>query len=365
MKRTLPAALLAGCLALASRGAIAHGDEAHDAAPSPGVAAGTVAAELFFPKPAQRQWGLRTIVARIGQHPVSVELNGKVVADPNAGGRVQASQPGRIEPGPHGLPALGQRVAKGQVLAWLRPASDAITRGNQQAQLAELDAQLSIARRRVARYDQLEGVVPRRDIEAAHFELRALERRHAAVAASLGAPQALRAPLAGVVSTTSVLAGQVVDTRDILFEIVDPARLAVEALAYDASLLREVAGASARVPGTTLQLAFVGGARQLRGQALPLLFRVRDSGAALAIGQPLAVVVRTTRVAQGVAIGREALVREEGGAWAVWVHGAPERFERRRVRVEPLDAATVVVTEGLDDGERVVIAGAGVLARMR
>ncbi|MBN9460724.1 MAG: efflux RND transporter periplasmic adaptor subunit [Burkholderiales bacterium] len=380
MKRILSGTLLASSIALAGPGAFAHGDEPHGDEPHGAVAPGPAGAAtnmtapaatqpggpgLFVPKPLQRRWGLRTSIARIAEHAASVELNGKVVADPDAGGRVQATQPGRIEPGPRGLPVLGQRVAKGQVLAWLRPASDSIARGNQQAQLAELDAQFSIAQRKVARYDQLEDVVPRRDIEAARFELQALARRRAAVAASLSTPEALRAPVSGVVSVAAAIAGQVVDMRDILFEIVDPTRLAVEALAYDASLAQGIRDARAAVAGATLRLEFVGGGRQLRGQALPLLFRVEGAKADLAIGQPLAVVARTARLARGVALAREAVVREEGGASAVWIHTEPEQFERRRVRTEPLDAATVLVTEGLDGGERVVVAGAGALARVR
>jgi hypothetical protein len=78
---------------------------------------------VFVPKSAQRQLALRTQAARKGEFPRTVELNGRVVGDPNAGGRVQTFQSGRIEAGPKGLAVLGQRVSKGQVLAWLQPAS--------------------------------------------------------------------------------------------------------------------------------------------------------------------------------------------------------------------------------------------------
>src|SRR3990167_3034883 len=41
----------------------------------------------FLPKPAQRQLGVRTMVAAEAELPRSVELNGKVLIDPNAGGK--------------------------------------------------------------------------------------------------------------------------------------------------------------------------------------------------------------------------------------------------------------------------------------
>lgn len=44
---------------------------------------------------------------------------------------------------------------------------------------------------------------------------------------------------------------------------------------------------------------------------------------------------------------------------------APKRFIQRRVKVAPLDAARVAVVHGLADGERVVTAGAGLLAQVR
>ena len=39
--------------------------------------------------------------------PRTFELFGKVMMDPNAGGKVQPTIAGRIEPGPRGLPSLG------------------------------------------------------------------------------------------------------------------------------------------------------------------------------------------------------------------------------------------------------------------
>ena len=72
---------------------------------------------LFVPKAVQRQLGLRHVLAHIDDLAATVEFNGKVIADPNAGGRVQATQSGRLEAGPKGLPTLGRKVVKGR--CWL------------------------------------------------------------------------------------------------------------------------------------------------------------------------------------------------------------------------------------------------------
>ena len=161
-------------------------------------------------------------------------------------------------------------MPRGQVIAWLQPTIGNVERGNQQAELAAIDAQLEIAKGRVARYEQLDGAVPRKDLEAARVEARALQRRRAALSAGLGTREALRAPVSGVVSVAAAVAGQVVEPRDILFEIVDPSRLAVEALAYDPALADGIRSADAVTSGGTLSL-HSSARRQLRGQA-PLLF---------------------------------------------------------------------------------------------
>lgn len=364
-------------LALLAAPVWAHEGEDHSQDAKNPVAAASAATapqrladgSLFVPKAMQRQLGLRTALAEVGEHAASVEFNGRVVADPNASGRVQAIQPGRVEPGPQGLPVLGQKVAKGQVLAWLRPAASSIERGNQVALAAELDAQVVIAESKAARYEQLEGSLPRARIEAARFELEALQKRRAAVRGSVDVLEPLRAPVAGVISVAGVVAGQVVEAKEVLFEVVDPARLAVEALAYDAAEAQGVAAASASVPGGVLELQFVGAGRQLREQAIPLLFRIRSAGlptpVPVSVGQPLKVVARTRAQRQGAALPQAALMKNAAGESVVWVHTGAEFFAPRKVAVQPLDAARVLATTGLRQGERVVVEGASLLAQMR
>jgi hypothetical protein len=74
------------------------------------------------------------------------------------------------------MPVLGRKVVKGEVLVYLRPVGSAIERGNQQAQQAELEAQLNIVSRKLVRFEQLEGVVPQKEIDAARIERDALKK---------------------------------------------------------------------------------------------------------------------------------------------------------------------------------------------
>ncbi|NMM05380.1 HlyD family efflux transporter periplasmic adaptor subunit [Polaromonas sp.] len=321
---------------------------------------------VFLPKPAQRQMGVRTLVGEVKQLPRSTELSGKVVMDPNAGGKVQSLVAGRLQAGPRGLPSVGQTVRKGEVLAYVLPAAAAIERSNQSAQLAELGASRSLANKRLARLQELADTVPRKEIEAAESEVASLGARAAAVGAGLSARDALVAPVSGVIASANAVAGQVVDARELLFEVIDPSRLRIEALAFDAALAADVGGAFLAVGGQKVPLIFVGASRSLRDQALPLAFRAEgQSLSQLAVGQPVAVVVQSRSQVSGVPVPAGSLTKNPANQTVVWVKTAPERFEARVVTVEPLDGATMAVTSGLKAGDRVATQGATLINQVR
>lgn len=385
-KIDLHALVVAAALGVASGVALAHGDEDHSqdakkvSALAPTIGTTGVAASpqrladgsLFVPKPVQRQLGLRTVPVRTAELAATVELNGRVIPDPETSGRVQAMFAGSVIPGPKGMPTAGRKVAKGEVLAYLRPISGAIERGNQKASLAELEAQLAIAEGKMKRFEQLEGAVPQKEIDAARIEHAALQQRRAYVRASIDSAEPLVAPVAGIVSASHhLLAGQVVDAKEVLFEIVDPTRLAVEALAYDVGIAKSLVSASALAEQGTmaepsaLELKFVGGGQQLREQALPLLFRITNRNAAVAVGQPVKVIARTAQGVKGATVPRTALTKVGAGETAVWIHTEAERFVARRIRQQSLDAANVAILDGLHDGDRVVTVGSGLLSQVR
>jgi RND family efflux transporter MFP subunit len=258
------------------------------------------------------------------------------------------------------------KVKKGQILAWVEPAASSIDKGNQQAQLAELSSLLGLAEKRAQRLQQLAGSLPQKEIDAARAEAVSLKARKAAVATSLFQREALRAPVAGVVSQSGVVAGQVVDAREILFEVVDPTRLRVEAVAYDSTLAGQVAGASGVTAGNQpLRLTFIGQSYQLREQALPMQFAIQAPVPALSVGQPVQVFVQTRQTLRGIAVPQGSVMKNSSGETMVWVHATAERFVPKKVSVQPLDAQSVAVLEGLHDGDRVVTQGAALLTQIR
>ncbi len=370
MKSTLIATSLALLFAIATL-APAHAGEGHDhgdapAAPSANGPQRQPDGSVFLPKPAQRQLGVRTVVTRAAELPRTVELGAKVLMDPNAGGKVQPLNAGRIEPGPRGLPNPGQAVRKGEVLAYVVPSAAPIERSNQAAQLAELRAAKTLADKRITRLQELADTVPRKEIEAAESEAASLAARIAAVGGGLSTREALLAPVSGVIASANVVTGQVVDARELIFEIVDPSRLRIEALAFDAAIASNIGAATMAVGNKRVPLTFIGASRNLREQALPLAFRAQGEALnLLAVGQPVRVFVQTKDKVKGIAVPVASLMKNPANQTVVWVKTAPERFEPRTVTTEPLDGVNAAITSGLQPGDRVATQGATLINQVR
>jgi hypothetical protein len=367
----LAAALL--CLPPAQAGPGAHGPngehlDAPGSVPNASGLARLPDGSVNVPKTAQRRMAIRTVLAPRSAAAATVEMPGRVVMDPNASGRVQAVHGGRIEPGPRGLPVPGQTVKRGEVLAYVRHHAEPYALGAQRAQLAELRAQRQLAEQRVQRLESLEGTVPRKEIEAARVEARSLAERERSIGGSLAVREALTAPVSGVIASTELVTGQVVDARDVLVEIVDPTRMLVEATTADPAVAASVAGASLLdVPDVTLRLRGV--SRALRDGVLPLSFSVAPARAGavlpIAIGQPVTVVARSKERIEGVVLPAQAVVRSPANEHVVWIKSGAERFVPQPVRFRLLDAGTVVVTEGLGADNRVVVQGAPLISQIR
>lgn len=321
---------------------------------------------VFLPKPAQRQLNVRTLVVETAELPRAIELNGRVMMDPNAGGKVQPINAGRIEPGPKGLPNAGQTVRKGDVLAYVVSAVAPLEKASQSAQLAEIRAAKALAEKRLARLRELSDTVPRKEVESAESEVVSLTDRLAAVSAGLASKEALLAPVSGVIASAQVVAGQVVDARELIFEIVDPKRLRIEALAFDGAIANNIGGATLAIGDQRVPLSFIGAARSLREQALPLNFQARSPELlGLAVGQPVKVVVQSKQKMQGTPVPQAVLMKNAANQNVVWVKTAPEKFEPRTVTFEPLDGARVTVTTGLKSGDRVATQGATLINQVR
>lgn len=366
---------LVACLAIAAAAATAwaapgaHGPngehlDGQGATSSVGGLARLPDGSVNVPKLAQRRMEIRTVMSRDGEHPLTVELNGRTAIDPNAGGRVQAPFAGQIVATQDGLATIGQTVRKGQVLARLRPVSSAVELGSQQADLASLRASRTLLERRVERLRKLEGSVSAREIESAEAELASAIGREKAIGTSVTGMTDIVASADGIIASAALLTGQIVDAREVLYEIVEPGRLLVEAMTPDVALAAQI-GSAGLVQAPNAKLSLIGAARTLRDGAVPINFRASGQDMPLAVGQPVTVIAQLRTTVKGVVLPASALVRNPANETVVWIKSGVQRFIAQPVETRPLDADNVVVIKGLNPDNRVVVKGAALINQIR
>ena len=68
---------------------------------------------------------------------------------------------------------------------------------------------------------------------------------------------------------------------------------------------------------------------------------------------------------RGYVLPNESVVRNAANEPIVWIKSGAERFIAQPVRLQALDASTVVITQGLGADNRVVVQGAALIAQIR
>jgi hypothetical protein len=369
-RKAIPVILVAGFGLWLAPDSFAHEGESHEtpaaaAAPAREIAQALPDGSVFVPKSTQRSLAIRTQRAEAAVHRRTVELPGRIIADPNASGYVQAVVGGRLSAPEGGFPRLGTPVKKGDVLAYVHPPLQAIDVSDMRQRQGELDQQISIVERRLARYETLApgGAVSRTQLDETRLELQGLRDRRASLDRVRGEPEPLVAPVDGIIADGTPIAGQIAQTNAVVFHIIDPTRLWVEALSYEA--LPHLQRGTMRVGTRDFALAFRGSGFADRNQSIPIHFAITGDVAGVRVGQFVTVLAETPEEQRGLAVPRASVVRNSAGQDLVYDHVAAERFARRPVRIEPLDGQRVLISEGLAAGARIVVQGAELIDHIR
>lgn len=370
-RRKLAAGLLASLLAVLVGTTFAFAQTPSSAGAGKNAAIRDVAQRLadgrvFAPKSAQRILAIRTIAATEAEHRSSIEMPGRVIPDPNGSGFVQTAIGGRLQPPPGGFPPLGAQVEAGQLMAFVEPSLAAADQSSIRQSKAELDQEIALEERQLDRLRTLasSGTASARQLEEAELTLDGLRKRRAALEAIRMEPERLEAPVSGIVSKANAAPGLIAETNTEVFHIINPEQLWVEALSFGRY---EVSGNASigTADGSPVALTLVGAGFAEDGQAQPVHFRVEDKSGRLNPGERVTLVAQTKASTMGIAAPREAVIRGANGEDIVFVHKAPELFEPRPVRTEPLDGGRVIIVAGIKAGERFVTQGAELLNQLR
>jgi cobalt-zinc-cadmium efflux system membrane fusion protein len=345
--------------------------EHHEQRPVPAAPAALNGTVLRFEAGAPQLSYLKIQPAEDFPEPLVEALSGRIAYDDNRTARVSAPIAGRVA---RIEVQLGQKVARGAVLAWLDAPDFA------QA-VADLKRDEIEVKQRQLVYDRakllFEGeVMPRKEFEAAETDLREAEvelgraRKRLEVLAQGGASEsgelALRAPVAGVVTERAINPGTQVgpDTDKPLFVISDPERLwaVVDVPEQHLGVLRAGQRVSVEVdayPAKSFDATVV-----TIGEVLDAATRRVQVRCALDNPERLLkpeMYVRVTPLAgsgqKRVRIPNAALVTV-GVSSYVFVEREPGVLERRKVAIVQQGREYSYLRDGVVPGERVVVSGA-------
>jgi RND family efflux transporter MFP subunit len=322
----------------------------------------------FAAKPTQQLLNVRTAISEPQTVRPAFNLIGRIIGDPNRSSIVQSIYGGRIVPDGETLPRIGQKVVKGEALVRIEPYLPVADRTTISEKMGEIEQLIAVAETKINRLRPLaeRGAAPMGQLNDLESELAGLRARRETVSNSRGGYELLRASTDGIITATKVVPGQVVQPQDVLFEIADPQGLWVEGLAYDGiDPNGPIEATAAGSDGATFALSYLGASRTLRQHASVMQFSIPKPPSDLRIGQPVTVLVQGGTAKEGLIVPRDAVVKNGNGENIVWLHVAPERFEPRPVRIEPLDAKRVIVASGLNASDRVVVRGADLINQIR
>lgn len=328
---------------------------------------------LALDEEAQRLAGIEllTVTPTIGGTLVA---NGAITFDANRVSVVSSRVEGRIV---SVRADLGQEVRAGGLLAELESSDVGQIRGD----LERGKANLETARKNYEREKRLfeEQISPQKEMLDAEAAFRSAEADHRSAAARLtaigatvgeGAAFGLRSPVSGTVVERNASPGQTVGPTTNLFTVADLRNVWITVDVYEGDLFRVRRGAGATVMPTALpgesfkgRVTYAGGVVDTASHTFKVRVEVANSEQRLRPGMFAQVRLQTAGgpgTGSGTITVPEVAVQDVNGKQVVFVATPrPGEYVVRSVTIGPrAGAGSIVVSDGLRPGERIVTKGA-------
>ena len=343
--------------------------------PTPALAGPVIQGDLLQYPPNHPQIALLTTQAAVAATDVAVDLPARIVWNEDRTQRVFSAFAGRVSSIDV---AVGQSVVKGQALAHLSSPEF----GAAQAETSLAQTNLSLATQVLDRQQSLfdVGVVARKDVEQAaaekaraHAELKRAQARTDLYGSKNTAQQqlVLRSDVQGVVVERNITTGQEIrpdNTTQALFVISDPNKLwvQIDAQTPDMVDLKPRAQVQLNVPSLSDQ-NFSATVLAVADQIDPISRSIKvralvDNPSRLLKSEMLARVRYNRKISQGVEVPASAVFLV-GKQHIVFVQTAKGVYGSRQVTLSQEGPDRVVLSQGLQPGEEVVVANGLLLAR--
>jgi membrane fusion protein (multidrug efflux system) len=250
----------------------------------------------------------------------------------------------------------GDRVRAGDLLAVLD--------GRQlRLEVAQVEAELAKLERDYRRQIELneKGLVAAGAFEGLRYDLDTLRARRDLARLQLSYTQ-IRAPFAGLVAARNVRVGQTVQPGTAMFRVTDPSPLKAQVFVPERELQRLRTGQSAAVQVDAIagrsfpaRVALVSPTVDARTATFKVTVEVDDASAILKPGMFARIGIVFERKQAALQIPRVALVETDGERSVFVVQKGLAR--QRSVTTGLTDAGNIEITDGIGEGEQVVIVG--------
>ena len=306
---------------------------------------------------------------QVGAENIITVKHGDIVVGPIISGELRAEREAnvRAELGGQMLQVTveeGQPIRKGALLGRIEARSLDDTRQSTLSAVRSAENQLDVARREVARTEQLvkAGALAQRELDVAMSNVAAAEAQLADARARLASAEmqladaVIRAPITGIVSRRAVNAGDVVAPGTELFTIIDPSSMRLEAAVPSDDLRSLRVGAPVQFQVRGYDEPLVGRIERIAPQAdattrqVPIFVALPNES-----GRLLAGLFAEGRViseaASGLVVPLNAVNSSGPAPWVLRVAGG--KTEKVDVQLGLRDERTerVQIVAGVNDGD--------------
>lgn len=332
--------------------------------------------------------GIRTVEVSEREVQPAMKFIGRVI--PRAGGEARVFSPfaGKLVSDSPRLPQVGDRVVKGQLIAEVEEQFVASEKVQLSATAVELQSSIEQAQHEVelkrterSRAQQLfdGGAIPQKQLQAAEFEVKQAETRlegarrskelyDAAQSTRNAGPRRspITAPITGTVVTANITAGQQIEPSMSLLSITDLSVVWIQAAVHEQDLHRIRGANKAEIHVGNNDRLFngnlvtVGSTVDAENRTIPVTFSAVNSDATMKIGMFVETRISTGSRTRELVIPAQAVLAEENAS-SVYVETHPGVYKRRVVVLGDRTGDSIVVSSGLNKGEKVVSTGAQTL----
>lgn len=277
------------------------------------------------------------------------------------------------------LPAIGQHVDRGELLAVMTPAAETpggVENFASRFIVAKSDRELTAREFERAKQLHGSGLISEKEYQEAEAEFKQSDATYQTLskyveASGDGEPTngfTMRAPLSGTIIEAHVVPGRQIDAGEPIYRIINTSALWIRAnisstevgkLTRPSRAWLQLAGVNEliEIDKGNGRLVSIAAAIDPATRTFPVIFEVRNPSGSLKVGMFGEVSIATGREMEALVIPEASLIEEEG-RFSVYVHAEGEAFAKRDVVLGERNGDYIIVLMGLSEGERVVTTGA-------